>query len=160
GNLKSSTDARNKTAAYTYDALNRVTRLEYPDQTQTFAYDEGANGVGRLTRVNDAAGSTSWTYTATGRIATRTQTVGAPTKSIAYGYNTAGQLTSVTLPSSHVITIGYTNNRVVNLQVDGTNILTGALYEPFGPTRGWTWGNGTLAVRGYDLDGRITTVDS
>ena len=34
------------------------------------------------------------------------------------------------------------------------------IYAPFGPTRGWTWGNGTLTVREYDTDGRLTTIDS
>ena len=33
-------------------------------------------------------------------------------------------------------------------------------YEPFGPTTGWSWGNGTIAVRSYDTDGKITQVDS
>lgn len=35
-----------------------------------------------------------------------------------------------------------------------------ALYQPFGPTAGWTWGNGTLAVREYDQDGNISDIDS
>jgi YD repeat-containing protein len=30
----------------------------------------------------------------------------------------------------------------------------------FGPTRGWTWGNSTLAIREYDTDGKITDIDS
>ena len=34
------------------------------------------------------------------------------------------------------------------------------LYQPFGPTSGWTWGNSTLAVREYDTDGKLTDIDS
>jgi len=34
------------------------------------------------------------------------------------------------------------------------------LYEPFGGTAGWTWGNGTYAVRTYDANGKIIQVDS
>jgi len=41
-----------------------------------------------------------------------------------------------------------------------TTLLSSLLYEPFGPVSGWTWGNGTLAVRTYDTDGKITQVDS
>jgi RHS repeat-associated protein len=39
-------------------------------------------------------------------------------------------------------------------------LLSNVLYEPFGGVRGWTWANGTQAVREYDLDGRILIVDS
>jgi RHS repeat-associated protein len=39
-------------------------------------------------------------------------------------------------------------------------LLNDIVYEPFGPIGGWTWGNGTLAVRTYDLDGRVSHVDS
>ena len=34
------------------------------------------------------------------------------------------------------------------------------LYQPFGPIRGWSWGNSSLAVREYDTDGKITDIDS
>jgi RHS repeat-associated protein len=39
-------------------------------------------------------------------------------------------------------------------------VLNNVLYDPFGPVRGWTWGNSTLMARTYDLDGKITQVDS
>ena len=32
--------------------------------------------------------------------------------------------------------------------------------NPLAPVRGWTWGNATIAVRTFDLDGKITQVDS
>jgi RHS repeat-associated protein len=46
------------------------------------------------------------------------------------------------------------------VSVNGTTLLSSVLYEPFGPVSGWTLGNGTLAVRTYDTDGKITQVDS
>src|SRR5690606_10414354 len=53
------------------------------------------------------------------------------------------------------------NGKVTSLTLNGsTTILSNALYQPFGPTTGWTWGNSTLAVREYDLDGKITDLDS
>ena len=44
--------------------------------------------------------------------------------------------------------------------MNGTYVLSNVLYDPFGPVRGWTWGNGTLAVRTYDTDGKVSQVDS
>jgi RHS repeat-associated protein len=160
GNLKTSKDARNKTATYSYDALNRVTQVVYPDQTLTYVYDAGVNGIGKISSVTDSSGSTSWTYTPQGRIATKTQAMGAMVKTVQYGYNTAGQLTTITTPSNKTITYGYANNQVTSMMVNSVNLLNSVLYEPFGPTSGWTWGNGTLAVRTYDTDGKLTQLDS
>src|SRR6185503_14636042 len=49
GNLDALTDARNKTADYTHDALNRVSTIVYADQTIALTYDQGTNGKGRPT---------------------------------------------------------------------------------------------------------------
>ena len=47
---------------------------------------------------------------------------------------------------------------MTGLSVNGTTVLSSVLYDPFGPVRGWTWGNSTLAVRTYDADGKITQI--
>lgn len=62
------TDGRGLTARFNYDALNRVTRITYSDtSTETFTYDAGTNGLGRLTRVTDNTGATDYTYDQGGR---------------------------------------------------------------------------------------------
>ena len=159
GNLATSTDARGAAAAYAYDALNRLRQTTYSDQTITYTYDTGTNGIGRLSSVSDASGSTSWTYTSLGRVASKTQTIGSVAKTVSYGYNSAGQLTTLTTPSGQSITYSYTNNQVTSVAVNGTTVVNNVLYEPFGPTRGWSWGNGTYEVRTYDQDGKISQVD-
>ena len=111
GNLATTTDARSKTGTYSYDALNRVTSIAYPDLTTSFTYDSGTNGAGRLTGASDANHSLSWTYDAQGRVTGKSQTVGAITKSVGYGY-TNGNLTSLTTPSGQTITYGYSNGRI------------------------------------------------
>jgi RHS repeat-associated protein len=161
GNLKTKTDARNKTGTYSYDALNRVTQLSYPDQTITYEYDQNTNGKSRLTSLSDGSGSTSFGYDALGRVTSRQQTIGGVSKSIGYDYDAAGQLQSVTLPSGNAVSYGYASGKVASLTLNGsTTIISGVLYQPFGPTMGWTWGNATLAVREYDADGNITDLDS
>jgi RHS repeat-associated protein len=87
------------------------------------------------------------------------QTTGGITKSIGYGY-TDGNLTSVVTPSGQTITYGYSNGRVISIAVNGTTLLSNALYDPFGPVTGWTWGNGTLTARTYDQDGNLDSLDS
>lgn len=77
------------------------------------------------------------------------------------GDDASGRLQSMTLPSGNAITYGYANGKVVSLTLNGsTPLLSNVLYQPFGPTTGWTWGNNTLAVREYDQDGKLTLADS
>jgi RHS repeat-associated protein len=160
GNLKTSKDARNKTGTYNYDALNRVTSLAYTDQTITYTYDAGTNQIGRLTQLASSGATTSWTHDTLGRVLSKTQVSNGNTKTIAYQYNSAGQLTQITTPSNKVILYGYANGKVSSITINGTTLLNNIVYEPFGPVGGWSWGNGTMAVRTYDLDGRVGQVDS
>lgn len=125
-----------------------------------FEYDQGTNARGHLTRVTEASGNTQWTFNAQGRVASKQQTIGALARSVSYGYNSAGQLTLITTPSGQTIGYGYTNNRVTSVTVNGATLLSQVLYEPFGPTRGWSWANGTLTVRDYDTDWQLTLLDS
>jgi RHS repeat-associated protein len=164
GNLKTSTDARNAVTTYTYDSLNRVLAKAFKigtttDQTFTYSYDAGANGKGRLTGASDASHTMSWAYDAQGRATSKTQSIGANARTVGYGY-TNGLLSTQTNPSGFVVTYGYTNGRVSIVSINGTTILNNVIYDPFGPARQWTWGNGTLGVRTYDTDGKITQIDS
>jgi len=158
GNLKTSTDARGITATYSYDALNRVTQIAYTDGlTIAFQYDQGANAIGRLTKMTDPSGTTTWTYNAQGRVATKTQVVNGTSQTIAYGYDSAGRLASLTYPSGQVIGYSYdTQGRIAGLSAGGTPLLSAIQYQPFGAARAWTWGNGTAYSRSIDTDGRVS----
>jgi RHS repeat-associated protein len=160
GNLAITTDARNKTASYIHDALNRVTEVEYADETATFGYDLGANGAERLTSMADDSGQTSWSYDAAGRVTERSQATGAVTLDIAYGYDTYGRLSSLTTPSGQTLTYEYTNGLLSGLKVNGSWVLSQLAYQPFGPVKNWTWGNGASTSRSYDIDGQLTQVAS
>ena len=161
GNLKTRLDARGVTATYTYDAINRVTRIVYSklntmSETHTFAYDQNANGKGRLTQLTDTAGTTKWTYEAHGRVLSKTQTVGY-TKTVGYAYNAAGQMQTLTTPSGQKIGYSYSNNRIAGITINGTALIAAAITEPFGPLSTWQWGNGLVTLRVYDTDGRLTS---
>ena len=159
GNLLTRLDARGVTAAYTYDALNRVTQAAYsksgtPTETHSFTYDQGSNGIGRLTTLTDTAGTTSWTYEGHGRVLTKSQTVGYA-RTVGYVYNAAGQLQTLTTPSGQQIGYNYSNNRIAGITINGTALIAAAITEPFGPLSTWKWGNGLVMLRVYDTDGRV-----
>ncbi len=167
GNLDTSTDSRGAVSDYGYDAANRVTSASYTlggvtDQTVTYGYDAGTNQNGRLTSASDADHTLTWTYDSHGRVTGKTQAVGGVTLAMGYGYDSFGRLGSVQLASGNSIAFGYnTNGQVTSATLNSsTTILSGITYDPFGPITGWTWGNGTTASRGFDTDGKITQVDN
>ena len=60
GNLKTRSWANGKSVAFTLDALNRVTLEDYGAGVQvSYAYDNAANGIGRLGSSADASGTLS-----------------------------------------------------------------------------------------------------
>jgi RHS repeat-associated protein len=160
GNLAHSTDARTRSGAFSYDAVGRVAQIAYSDQTLQFIYDQGVNGKGHLTQVSDGSGSTHWTYNALGRPLTKQQVVSSTTLNVGYGYNSAGQLSTLTTPSGQLITYSYTNNKVSSISVNNSPLLSQVTYAPFGGTTGWSWSNGTSTIRQYDTDGQLSAVSS
>jgi len=166
GNVATQTDARSVSTTYAYDTLNRVLSATVTDGTVSYEYDNvttgGAGARGRLTKITDPSGTTLWAYDLLGRVSSKIQTVGtapaAKTFTTLYGY-TAGLLTSITYPSGRVVTTGYDlQGQAASVSVDGTAVLSGGLYQPFGGVRRWTWGNGQAYERFFDLDGRINGV--
>jgi RHS repeat-associated protein len=161
GNLISKTDAKNQTTTYTYDALNRLTQVTYADaSTVTFTWDQNDSahgyGIGRLTRMVDASGSTDWKYDAHGRVILKTVVNGSVTLTMAYGYDeTTGQLRSMTLPSGKVINYVWTNGQITAVRRASSTIMSSITYHPFGGPKEWTFANGQTVGRAIDLNGRI-----
>ena len=125
GNLVSRTDSRGVLATYSYDALSRPTGVVYSQSGQDssaygWAYDQTgggySNGIGRLTSTTHPSGSTQYSHDPQGRILTDTQRVSPATganptevaKTVAYGYDAGGHVTSITYPSGRVLVVTYT----------------------------------------------------
>jgi RHS repeat-associated protein len=164
GNLVTATDARGDTTTYTYDALNRVTKATFADSTSiVYQYDQGTNGIGRLTSMTDAGGTTTWVYDVHGRVTSKQQTTGAVTLTTSKTYNAVtGQLASITYPSGSTTFYSYdANGRVsaITYQPPGgttSSLLSQIAYQPIGgPAASWKLGNGGIYSRTFDQDGRI-----
>ncbi len=161
GNRGTATDARSKTGTYVYDALNRVTSITFPGETVSYTYDQGTNGKGRLTSVVNGTVATSYAYDTKGRVSGKGLTVGSQVLSVGYGYGYAnGRLASLVLPSGRTVNYSYTNGRITSINMNGTTLLSGVQYQPFGPVASWSWGSGALMTRTYDLDGRPSAIAS
>ncbi len=176
GNRITQTDARNITSTYTYDALNRLTAISYPSGSEnvSFAYDQsdattgcvGSYPKGRLTQMTDASGQTTYCYDRRGNVLLKSQqSVGVLT--VAYTYTTADRLTSITYPSGAIVSyVRDSTGRVsaitrkANAGSSSVTVVSGVSYNPFGPLRVLTYGNGRTLTKDYDGDYAIDKVVS
>jgi YD repeat-containing protein len=167
GNILTRTNAKGQTTSYQYDILNRVSRITYADgSTITYLYDQGSNGKGRLSQINDALGSIQYSYDSRGRILSQLQTLtvngSVQSTSTSYTYDAAGRLLSITYPNTRRLT--YTRDSIgritqIDTSKDGisTTLLSQVSYRPFGGVQSYLNSIGQAYTRGFDLDGRITS---
>jgi len=145
-------DARAVTVSKTYDALDRLTFIDYPnndDEDTTYTYDSTsvAFSKGRLTSIDRDVTSVSYAYDRFGR----------PTQdgALTYSYDKNGNLLTLGYPNSLTATYTYDfADRQSTLQMqDGTSspqtLVSASSYEPQGPLASVTLGNGLTETRGY-----------
>ncbi|MDX1404619.1 MAG: RHS repeat-associated core domain-containing protein [Woeseiaceae bacterium] len=158
GNRVTELDARGKLTINSYDALNRLELVTFNDgKTISYTYDSGANAVGRLDNITDSSGQTLWSYDNFGAVTQKQQIIGAVALTTEYSYDDNGRMATMTLPSGKVVTYGYNIFQQNSVSVDGQPVLSAATYEPFGPVNGWSWGDGSIHSRSYNLRGLMTS---
>lgn len=171
GNRIRAIDARGKVAKWSYDALNRPTAVHYPDDPArgvTLHYDapEAAYGIGRLTAMGDASGTTRYQYTSRGLLQEEThETDDGVEATMRYGYDAADQLSRLTYPGGAIVHYGRdAAGRVsrVKLEHGGVHqVLADYLrYAPFGPLTALSYGNGLTFSRSFDQDYQLKQLTS
>lgn len=160
GNRASQTDARGQAQTYSYDALNRLTQITGP--ARRYFYDAANASVcptgerankGRLSGFNDPSGTTRYCYNRFGDLTRKVQTTNGMPLVTAYGYDSAGRLTSTTYPDGAVLDAHYdANGQVLELGITPNGgirqtLIAGITYAPFGPATGWQYGNGRILLR-------------
>ena len=181
GNLLTRTDSRGVLASHSYDALNRLITTLYSksgstSRTFSYTYDQTgagfANGIGRLTSTSFPEGATQYTYDPQGRLTSSVQRVNAATgansaqrtHTVAYTYDAAGNVATLTYPSGRVLVASYTNGQLsglalkANATAAAVNLITNIQWEPFGAAKSWLWQTGASTQahdRTYDSSGRL-----
>jgi len=187
GNQVTSTDARGVTTQVAYDALNRPTTIDYPsDPTQSvgFIYDTAQSDcaagerylTGRLARMTDASGSTTWCYDRYGQLTQKLQRTDNRAYALRYLWTPPpvpqgqdyriiprpgrGRFYGWRYPDGAEVRVSQDREgRVFQIDVimaDGRKqrLLTQARYHPFGTIAGWTYGNGLVHRRTVDRNHR------
>jgi RHS repeat-associated protein len=159
GNLTSKADAKGVTISYQYDALNRLTNINFPSDTAiVYIYDTCVNGKGRLCSMTDASGTTVYEYTAKAQVKKETKTIDSIQYVTQYTYDQNGNLKTMTYPSGRVITYNLSNDKVTSVLNGAANLATSLTYKPFGGLSSLTYGNGIVGSISYDNQYRVTSI--
>lgn len=172
GNLLSRSTPSGQVESYTYDAADRVRSKTVTqaglNPALTYSVTYGTTGVeaGRLTSISAPGQQLAYTHEIHGRVTAVSQTVGAQAFNVAYGYASGGLVSSITYPSGRVVslvrdTIGHVTSISTTAGGVTTPLLSDGTYTPFGEPAGWSFGasgSGVSVARGYDLNGRLTSV--
>jgi RHS repeat-associated protein len=140
-----------------------LTAIDYSDSTKNavFAYDTGANGIGRLARMTDASGGTDYGYDTRGNLVAETRTIDGRAYATGYTYDNVDRVHTITYPSGTTITY----SRDAGGRIDTVSATTGGVtqtiagniaYLPFGPIAGLDYRNGLALSRVFDQDYRLT----
>ncbi|MGN6320755.1 MAG: RHS repeat-associated core domain-containing protein [Dyella sp.] len=176
GNLMTIWDSM-RSVNYRYDALNRITQASYVDgSSSVFYYDEpnGTTGcsnsypIGRLTRVMEAAVTTTYCYDAQGRVIQKMQTVvNGKIDSTTYDRTPAGRIKGITYPSQNHLYYSFDpDGRIQGISMSlanggaNTPVVSNVSYLPFGPVQSYTLGNGQMITRTYDTSYRVSDLSS
>ena len=161
------TDAGSVVTNLTYDDANRRVTKQYPASTGeniTYTWDgttSGNKGIGHLTEIDDASGSSKQTYDALRACDAKT------TSGIGYtlgdSYDADGNVTTITYPSGRIVNYAEirlgASQPVTTQQNSSSSAVTLAYsvtFEAFGPLQSLWYGNGLDIWKTFTQDYQIS----
>ncbi|MFF1830468.1 RHS repeat-associated core domain-containing protein [Paenarthrobacter sp. NPDC058040] len=153
GLKKTRTTAKNTTTTYTYDTAGRLSAEAYSDGTpgtSAIRYDS----ANRRITLKDGTGTSTWSYDAFGEITGHTNGAGAI---IGYGYDAAGNLTSLRYPGRSVPVIQtYDDAGHLTTVTDFAGNKTTIAYTADGQVKSLAYPNGTTVTNTLDNAGALS----
>jgi len=160
GQLKQQTDNNGNTYNMGYDDLGRLISRQGPEGTSTFEYfKDNSTGCSNnnLAKVTSFSGVVKeYTYDNLRRLQSEKVTIDGTANTTQYGYNTYGNLTSITYPSGVVVNNNYNGNGQLTSVTGGdpgaqTTLFTGTQMNGFGEYTGYTLGNNRAGTNTYNF---------
>ncbi|MET0645080.1 MAG: RHS repeat-associated core domain-containing protein [Pyrinomonadaceae bacterium] len=160
GNLSARTDYRGKRTSYEYDPMNRLL-AKRPDATLgepavTFSYTL----TGERRAMTDASGTTNYVYDLRDRLSSKE----TPQGTLSYGYDAAGNLTSMRSSNADGASVDYTYDdlnrleQVVDHRLAATT--TAYTYDPVGNLKSKARPNGVRDDYVYDTRNLLTSLST
>jgi len=162
GTLAQMTRNNGVTTSYTYDNLNRQTGVSAAGQSQTYTYDTCTNGKTRLCSFTDGSGSTAYTYTQSGQVASQVSTINGTAYTTSYTYGTYDLLSGITYPGGLALTYAYNSaNQPQSVSTSSTTVAAFTYLVPGLPQISTIATGDTLSTgMSYDTDLRLGALTS
>jgi large repetitive protein len=154
GQVTSSIDFNGDRINYGYDRYGRLTTKSFTNtalSTFTYAYDSVSS---QITTVRDGRGVTNYGYDSYDRLAS---VVNPDGKSVNYGYDVLGNLTSLQTQAATTIYSYDKLNRLDTVE-DGTRLLADYDYDAVGNLTQAKMADGSTETRNYDSRDRLTQI--
>ncbi|HEX7819335.1 MAG TPA: RHS repeat-associated core domain-containing protein [Sphingobium sp.] len=170
GDVTAIIDGRSQRVDITRDILGRITKKtpvgRPTSEIITYTYDTGGVGsyqIGRLTKIVDGSGTTSFQYDHRGNVLLKRQTIGTTVSAdLSYAYDLADHVTKITYPSGRVVDYARdSKGRVSSVKTRPTAagaetiLVSGMTYEAFGSLLSGSFGNGLALSQSWGDDGRL-----
>jgi RHS repeat-associated protein len=142
---------------YTYDAADELKTISYSDGTTPNVTGLTYDPNGRRTGMTDGTGTSSYVWDSLGRLKQSTDGAG---KTVKYGYDLKGQVTSITYPSGadHVVTRTYDDAGRLATVTDWLDQETHFDFDANSNPDLVTYPNGTTAEYGVDAADRLMSI--
>jgi RHS repeat-associated protein len=172
GELVGRTDGRGQRVNYTRDMLGRIlTRVPVgvSGQNMTYTYDTGGiaggYGIGRLSKVVDPSGTTSFQYDHRGNMTIKRQKIGTTTSAnLSYTYDLADRIVTMTYPSGRIANyVRDGRGRVTAVTTKATStaalvtLASAIAYEPYGALKLLNYGNTLKLENDWGSDARLVS---
>ncbi|WP_440948224.1 DUF2341 domain-containing protein [Methanosarcina sp. T3] len=146
GNLINQTDSRGVSTTLSYDDLDRVTAIDYPnDEDVSFTYDLEFNGT--LSRVTKGSASSSYDYDLRYRVESETLTIDGTPYTTSYDYDSMDRVTGITYPNGEAVSLTY-NAQTLLESVDG--VIDDLEYNARNQITRKEYSNGVITTYTYD----------
>lgn len=157
GKTATATDANGNTTRYSYDALDRLSRVTDPMQrVTTFAYDALSRQTQILNAAIQAAPLLQRSYTPDGRLASLTD---ANNHATAFAYDGFDRLATTTYPLGSTESLTYDADNNVLTRKTRAGDTVGFTYDTLNRLKTKTPpSRAPVVTYGYDLAGRLTSV--
>jgi len=173
GRVITETSACGSSKNYAYNAQNLLSEMKNGrGQTAQLSYD----AAGRLTSLNDPAGSINYTYDASGNVLTITDSSGTITREydalnrvtrytdargnrITYTYDAVGNLSAITYPDGKTVRYAYDAADRLTSVTDWAGRVTSYGYDDNDNLISTSRPDGSIESRTYDAAGRTTSIN-
>ncbi|HVT78846.1 MAG TPA: RHS repeat-associated core domain-containing protein [Acidimicrobiales bacterium] len=156
GNQTGSVDNASRTVTNTFDVANELTAVNYSDPATPDITNIHYDAAGRKDAVTQSDGlNSSWTYDTLGRLTASNDSTGA----VAYGYDPADNLTTITYPGTHLVTRGYDDAGRMTSSQDWLGNTTNFGYNEDGTMTSTDQPGNQRDNYGVDNADRITSTD-